>query len=141
MATIGLRRLWVDDDGMIQVELVASNGRQSTTQDFYTYPQDIESFGRSLSEFFPKLGKGEVTFEYGAEGERVYSFVSLKAFYISLHSIGILIRTNNNREGHESAASRFCIEAPLSTVNALGLQISKWAAAPNTALSFEFGHA
>ncbi len=126
---------------MIQVELFASNGRQSTTQDFYTYPQNIDEFGRKLSEFFPKLGKGEVIFEYGAEGERVYSFVYVKAFYISLHSIGMLIRTNNNQDGHESAASRFCIEAPLSRVNALGLQISKWAAAPDAAFSFEFGNA
>jgi len=129
MAQFKLRRLWEDSDGMVQIELSASNGLQSTNQDFFAYPDDIEAFGESLASYFPKLGEGEVTFKCGDEAEKIYSYVFVKAFYITASNTGLLIQTNNNKVGHQSALSRFCIESTLHEVNKLGTQISRWAKA------------
>lgn len=141
MAQLKLRRLWEDNDGMVQVELSASNDLQRTTQDFFTYPKDIETFGRSLADYFPKLGKGDVIFKYGEETEKVYSFISVKAFYITVSNTGLLIQTNNNKVGHESAVSRFCIQSNLSEVNKLGVQIMQWARAMHEPLTCELQNA
>ena len=126
MSYIILRNEWEDDDEMLQVQLSASNGALTTTQDFYVYPSDLGEFGKELEAFFPANGKGEVVFEYGSETENFYSFVKLRFFYINLGKIGIHIRTNNKEQGYELAVCEFSIESTLQAVNDLGKKISHW---------------
>jgi len=126
MNFIKLRREWVDDDEMLQVELSASNGALTTTQDFYVYPDELGEFGKKLQEFFPTGGQGEVVLEYGSESENYYSYVKLRTFNINTSSIGIFVRTNNRQEGHELAVCEFSIETTLQSVNELGKRIFSW---------------
>lgn len=126
MNFIKLKREWVDDDEMLQVELCASNGALTTAQDFYIYPEELGEFGEKLQGFFPAGGKGEVVLEYGSETENYYSYVKLCAFYINPSSIGIFVRTNNKQEGYEFAVCEFSIETTLQSVNELGKKILNW---------------
>ena len=64
MSYIELEVIWTDDDGVIQVELTASNGAQVGKQDFYAYPKQLLEFGERLSSF-PSSLKDVVFFEYG----------------------------------------------------------------------------
>ena len=127
MSFIKLRKMWEDDDGMVQVELSASNGLFTTTQDFYAYPETLQEFGSQLSTYFPSGGKGEVPFEYGSENENYYSYVKVNAFYINVSAIGVHIRTNNKKDGYDFATCEFCIESTLQQVNELGKKIHAWA--------------
>jgi hypothetical protein len=126
MSFIKLRKIWEDDDGMVQVELSASNELLTTTQDFYAYPEQLQQFGLQLFDYFPKGGKGNVVFEYGSETETFYSYVNVKAFYINIGATGLQIRTNNKKDGHNGAICDFCIESTLHEVNDLGKRIESW---------------
>ena len=77
MSFIKFKKIWEDDDSMLQLELTASNGKLMTTQDFYIYPDSFLSFAKESETFFPKLGKGEVVLEYGSEIDNFYSYVCL----------------------------------------------------------------
>ena len=41
MPFIEIERIWTDDDGMMQLDVRASNDNQVGKQDFYIYPKDF----------------------------------------------------------------------------------------------------
>lgn len=133
--------MWEDDDGMLQVELSASNGTMTTTQDFYVYPESLVKFGGELEGYFPRSGGGEITFEYGAEDEKVHSHVKLTSFYMSPGTIGVYVRTHNNRQGREVAVCEFRITTTLQAVNDLGKKIISWVNSSEKTMRFELGRA
>ena len=138
MKYLRFKKLWEDDDGLLQIKVSASNSILSTTQDFYIYPEELQSFSRNLKDYFPKLGKGEVILKYGSEVENYYSYVKLRFFYINLKTIGIQVRTNNLKSGLELAVSEFYIETTLDSVNALGNKMLQWIDSKEDMVDHEF---
>ena len=132
MALIKFKKIWEDDDSMLQLELTASNGKLMTTQDFYIYPDDFISFAKKLEIFFPINGEGEVVLEYGSEIENFYAYVLFKATYRNLSELNIEIRTNNNHENKDysenakMAISHFCCGIANQELNNLGKSIINW---------------
>src|ERR1043166_8044697 len=84
MPFLRLKRVWTDSDEMVQLDLTAANGLQVGSQDFYTYPEELLSFGTAL-QGFPKNLKDEVKLEYG-EDPKFYCHLLLRAFV--LDSVG-----------------------------------------------------
>ncbi len=132
MSLIKFKKIWEDDDSMLQLELTASNGKLMTTQDFYIYPDDFLSFAKESENFFPKLGKGEVVLEYGSEIDNFYSYVLLKVTYKNLGELNIEIRTNNNYESKkhngitETAVSHFFCSISNQELNGFGKSLINW---------------
>ena len=132
MRFIKFKKIWEDDDEMLQLELTASNGKLMTTQDFYVYPDVFLSFAKKSETFFPKLGKGEVVLEYGSEIDNFYSYVLLKVTYRNLGELNIEIRTNNNYESKkhngvsEMAVAHFCCGISNQELNDFGKSLINW---------------
>jgi hypothetical protein len=132
MSFIKFKKTWEDDDSMLQLELAASNGRLTTIQDFYIYPDDLISFAQKLENFFPKQGKGEVVLEYGSEIENFYAYVLFKVTYRNLAELNIEIRTNNNYESKDPsenakmAIAHFSCGIANQELNNLGKKLSNW---------------
>jgi len=132
MSFIKFKKIWEDDDSMLQLELTATNGKLITTQDFYIYPDDFLSFAKESETFFPKLGKGEVVLEYGSEIENFYAYVLLKVTYRNLGELNIEIRTNNNYEFKkhngitETAVSHFYCGISNQELNDFGKNLINW---------------
>jgi hypothetical protein len=138
MAHVQLTRLWTDDDGMVQVALAATNGAQLVTQDFYSYPNDFESFGKALEEF-PKSANAEARFEYGNDNPKMHAQVLIRAFVLNGrgHS-AIEIKTNNNRESPERSIAHFFIPCEPATINRFGKELRAWSATMATPLLVEW---
>ena len=132
MSFIKFKKIWEDDDSMLQLELSASNGKLMTTQDFYIYPDDFVSFATESESFFPKLGKGEVVLEYGSEVEKFYAYVLLKITYKNLGELNIEIRTNNNHTSKDYsekslvAVSHFYCDISNQELNDFGTKVVNW---------------
>ena len=132
MSFIKFKKIWEDDDSMLQLELSASNGKLMTTQDFYIYPDDFVSFATESESFFPKLGKGEVVLEYGSEVEKFYAYVLLKITYKNLGGLNIEIRTNNNHTSKDYsekslvAVSHFYCDISNQELNDFGTKVVNW---------------
>ena len=132
MSLITFKKVWEDEDSMLQLELTASNGKLMTTQDFYIYPDDLLSFAKELEVFFPKSGKEEVVLEYGSEIEKFYAYVLFKVTYRNLGELNIEIRTNNNYEYKkhngitETAVSHFYCGISNQELNNFGKSLINW---------------
>ena len=142
MSFIKFKKIWEDDDSMLQLELAVSNGRLMTTQDFYIYPDSFLLFAKESEAFFPKLGKGEVVLEYGSEVERIYAYILFKVTYRNLGELNIEVRTNNNHksknisEGLEVAISHFYCEISNQELNNFGKRLINWS--KNTEQEFTY---
>ena len=137
MKNIAFNNLWEDDDGMLKVEMTASNGIITGQQDFYAYPNEIEELGAKLSEF-PSSKTDEVIFEYGNE-ENYYSYVFLKAQVLksSLRSV-LEIKFDNRLEPPKAAQVNFYIPLEPTELNRLGKSLVSWSKNPSEALLAKF---
>ena len=137
MNNIRLERIWTDDDGMVKLIITISNGSQKTVQDFYAYPDQLEAFAADLASYFPKLGKGEVSFKYGDKPD-FYSLVFLRVFYIDLHTLGIEVTTDNREESPDAASSHFFMRSNCEYVNRMGESLAKWCSNMDTVFEYEW---
>ena len=126
MPVLKFRKLWEDDDSMLQLELCAFNDHMMTTQDFYIYPDEFEGFAADLQSFFPKLGKGEVALEYGCDDKNMYSFVKFVVSYKNISELKIEVETSNNQDDCDLARSHFFLSISNSELNGLGLRLKSW---------------
>ncbi|WP_444921913.1 hypothetical protein ACJJID_06095 [Microbulbifer sp. CnH-101-G] len=140
MAFIKLKKVWEDDDSMLQLELAASNDLLATTQDFYIYPDDFSAFAKQLENFFPKLGKGEVVLKYGSEVSNYYAYVLCKVTYKKLGELNIEIRTNNNSENKDesTAIAHFFSSISNQELNNLGKKLVTWTQNMEQPFSYEW---
>ena len=140
MSYIKFRKIWEDDDSMLQLELLASNDSLMTTQDFYIYPNDFVSFAKELENFFPKMGEGEVVLEYGSEIENFYSYVLCKFTYKNLGELNIEFRTNNNHESKDEKVSiaHFFSSIQNQELNILGKKLVDWSNEMEGDFSYEW---
>ncbi len=125
MPYIELKRIWTDDDKMLQLEVTASNDGQVTNQDFYAYPDDLTDFGNKLQSF-PKSLSDVVSLEYGKDPQ-FYCYFLLRA--IVLDSVGhsaLEIMTDNRLEPPVKASSHFYMPSEVATINSFGKILKNW---------------
>ena len=138
---LSLRRLWKDDDGMLQLELSAQNGRRALSQDFYAYPEDLRQFGAKL-EAFPTSVEDAPTFEYGANDPKVYCWLRLRAYVFdgSGHS-ALELMVQNNKQPPEQASALFSTKLEAAALNKLGQELVAWSRLNEGDLEFEASEA
>ena len=137
MSYIELEVIWSDDDGMIQVELTASNGAQVGKQDFYAYPEQLLEFGEKLSSF-PSSMKDVVVLEYG-EDPKYYCHMLLRATVIAnTGASAIEIKFENRLQPPMEAQVRFFIASEPASLNKLGKSLINWARLPSGKFRAEF---
>lgn len=125
ISTIAMTRLWTDDDGMLQLELCASNTRVTCFQDFYVYPESMEKFAYNLQQF-PLNRDDSVTFEYGAAPD-FYAHLKLRAFIVnSTGDAALEIVFDNRRELPFRASGHFFLSCEVAGINRLGKELHSW---------------
>lgn len=117
--------MWVDDDAMIQLDVLASNDSQVAKQDFYIYPKDIIEFSEKLQKF-PKDRNDEVKIEYGVD-PKFYCYFMLKA--VVLDDVGhsaLEIKYESRSTPPSRAEGHFFMVSEVATINDLGKKLSEW---------------
>lgn len=128
--------LWIDDDGMLQVELSASSRGNACELDFYAYPEQLTEFGEALSAFSGAAGQSAV-FEIGSPKERSYCWIRVEAYPIDGvgHSaLEICARKNGAR--HVSMSSMFSAELEVASINELGLAVKRFGSGEASEVDF-----
>jgi hypothetical protein len=133
-------RRWLDDDGMLQVDVSARYGGYATYQDVYVYPDDLDEFGKRLAAYGASVAE-EVVLEIGSTDERAYCWLRLRAFqYDAVGHSAIEVSTQRNGAPHVRARCQFTVPLEIASINALGIQIQAWAHGNDQPLSFEGYH-
>ena len=136
MSFIEIQKIWTDDDGMLKVDLTASNGKQLGNVEFFIYPDELSNFGIELQSY-PTSLEHVACIEYG-ERPDFYSHVKLSVS--ALESSGrsaIEVRFDNRGEPPGEAQVRFFIESEPARLNRFGQQIVNWARNPEKKLRAE----
>ena len=140
MPFIEIEKIWTDDDGMVQLELCASNDMQVGKQDFYFYPEGVSEFGARLQEF-PKTQKDEISLEYGAD-PKFYCYFSLKA--LVLDSVGhsaLEVKFDNRLDPPSQAQAHFFMKCEPATVNEFGKRLCAWVSEMNGVFRYDWKNA
>ncbi len=121
-----LRRLWVDTDEMLQVEVFFEGVGYSATQDIYVYPDTLQEFGEKLQKF-PTSISDEVVLEVGSIEDGHYSWLKLRAYvYDGSGHTAFEISVNNNGVSPAKALSQFSVLIEAASLNSLGKEIKNW---------------
>ena len=137
MSYIELKRAWTDDDGMIELEVIASNGQQVGTMRLCVYPDQLVEFGDKLT-IFPSSVNDIAALEYGTPPD-VYSYVLLKAQVLDGKGHSALeVQFDNRLEPPEEAKSKFFISAEPASLNRFGSALSAWASGDEKVVRAEF---
>ena len=102
MPYIRVTHIWTDDNGMIQIEIQASNGTLVAAQDFYVYPETIIRFCKALAEF-PFIQNNKACLEYGAD-PKYYCHFCLSAVLL-------------NSQGHSAFKLQYLLANPLDIIS------------------------
>jgi len=135
-----LSRRWLDDDGMLQVDVSVNYGGYATYQDVYVYPEDLIEFGERLANYGASP-KEEVVLEVGSTNESAYCWLRLRAFqFDEVGHSAIEVSTHRNGAPHVRARCQFSVPLEIASINELGTQIQAWARANDLPLVFEGYH-
>lgn len=140
---LALRRLWKDDDGMLQLHLHAANGARSIAQDFYSYLEELAEFGTKL-QAFPISAKDMVVFEYGSTDPtlKFYCWVRIKAHvYDGTGHAALEFAVHNNQEPPDHASAQFSVKLEAATLNRLGQELAAWSRSNDGDFEFEASEA
>jgi hypothetical protein len=138
MSRVELKKVWTDNDGMLQLEVGASNGRTSARMELYAYPADVLSFASAL-EGFPANAESEVVWESGGADPKWFGHMRLRAHVLdgSGHSaLEILMEVRGIPPN--SAMSKFSLRSNPADLNELGRRIMAWLAEPSEQLTVEW---
>ena len=137
MPSISLKRLWTDDDTMIQVKLSARSADFGAALDFYVYPKQLNEFGERLQTFQTR-SDDVVEFEYGAP-ENFYSFLRLRVMVLDGSGrSAIEIAFDTRRKPPEKAEGRFYLVCYPATINQLGQGLVHWSQNPEVEFRYEW---
>ena len=138
MSRVDLKNMWTDNDGMLQLEVGASNRRTSARMELYAYPADILSFASGL-EGFPANAKSEVVWESGGADPKWFGHMRLRAHVLdgSGHS-ALEIFMEVRGIPPNSAMSKFSLRCNPVDLNELGRRIKAWLAQPSEHLTVEW---
>lgn len=122
-----LRQLSFDvDDSSAHMELRASNGQLSTTQDFYCYPDDVRSFGEQLVDF-PRDLSHEARWEIGSSDSEWAYHIWLRAYvHDSVGHTALEIHVDNHAVAPYRHLSDFSIVCEAAALNRLGRMLVAW---------------
>jgi hypothetical protein len=138
MPRIDLKNLSTDDDGVLQLEFGASNGRTSARMELYAYPADVLTFACDL-ESFPTGPTSEVTWVSGNPDEKWFGHMSFRAHVLngSGHSaLDVLMDVHGASPNRSS--STFSLRCNPADINELGRRIKAWLAEPTEQLIVEW---
>lgn len=118
--------LWRDTDGMLKLQIVASNGPQSAAHETYIYPEALREFGARLQEF-PIEGAREVVLESGSDDPKCHEQIRLRAFLL-LPTGRSAIEVQFETRGIPPACAqhRFYLTGEPAAFNRLGAELSAW---------------
>ncbi len=138
MSRVQLKNVWTDDDGMLQLDVGASNGRTSARMELYAYPADVLSFASGL-EAFPASAESEVIWESGGADPKWFGHMRFRAHVLngSGHSaLEILMEIRGAPP--ISAVSKFSLRCNPADLNELGRRMTAWLAKPSDQLVVEW---
>jgi hypothetical protein len=125
MPYIHLERVWTDADEMLQLDLAASNDAQVGKQDFYAYPEQIETFARELTSF-PKNIEHVVIFEYGKDPQ-FYCHVRISAVVLDRRGHSAFEVSFNNRLNPPlKSQCLFYMACDPAVINTFGQALLTW---------------
>lgn len=134
---LALQRLWVDSDELLQIEVSLEGGGYAATQDVYTYPADLENFGRQLQDF-PVSVSDEAVLEIGSTDEASYCWIKLRAYMHDDQGHSALeCCVKRNGASHIRAQAQFSVQVEVASLNVLGAQIVQWSKLNDYPLVFE----
>jgi len=132
---LSLHRLWVDTNGMLQMEVFLEGGGYSATQDVYVYPDELRAFAERLKNF-PSSIADEAVLEIGSTQANAYCWLKLRAYvYDALGHSALELSVQRNTQ--HFARSQFSVVVEAASLNALGEEIANWASANEEPLVFE----
>jgi hypothetical protein len=138
MATLTLKPIWRDDDGMLQLELSVENSTHRLTQDFYAYPEEISRWAEELCDF-PSTAASESMFEFGIPGPNSHCHGYLPAFVIDgVGHAAIEVSARNFEDPPNAKAARFSVLGEPSAMNRLGWSLRAWTRDPSRLFQFEW---
>jgi hypothetical protein len=139
MSYIRVKHIWTDDDGMVQIEIQASNGTQVAEQDFYAYPEAIIHFCKELAEF-PFIKDSRACLEYGA-APNYYCHFCLSAVMLNNQGHSAFeLRFNNRLAPPLKAEGVFYMACEAVTINTFSQRLLHWLQNQETVLLFEWGN-
>lgn len=138
MSRVALKVIWRDDDGMLQLDVGASNERTSARMELYAYPADLLAFASGL-ENFPASSKDEVVWESGGPDPKWFGHMRLRAHVLngSGHSALEVLMDVRGAEPNR-ATSAFSLRCNPADINELGRRIKVWLAEPTSELVMEW---
>ena len=119
--------LTIDEgDDTIQFQIEASNGINSTTQDFYGYADNFKEFATGLLSF-PRTLTDNVKYELGESGEHWAYHILLDVFCHENngHSAIHVIVDNNGKRPYANKSEFYITTVPAS-LNKLGQLLRDW---------------
>lgn len=115
-----------DSDELLKIEIHLNNGLNATTLNYYNYIEDIQNFGKKLSQF-PSSVSDEIIYEIGEKGNKWAFYLLLKVFYKSENnSFAIKIITCNNGVDYSFSQSEFEINFEPASINRFGERLKNW---------------
>ena len=137
MPYIRVKHIWTDDNGMVQIEIQASNGAQVAEQDFFAYPETIIEFCKALAEF-PFIQSNKACLEYGAD-PKYYCHFYLSAVMLNNQGHSAFeLRFNNRLAPPLKAEGAFYMACEAATINSFSKRLLHWLENQETVLLFEW---
>lgn len=133
-----LSKIWMDYDGMLELDLSASSSGYSCRINFYTYPYQLTAFGDAMADFSGRFGQ-DCVFEVGSPDEGSYCWVRLRAYAIdNLGHSALEVITQRNGAPQIRASCSFSGELEVASINALGRKLAAWANDKDLGTPFSF---
>ncbi len=128
-AYIKIKRIPYEEPYHLQLQLEASNGRQTARFEFYASPEIFLEFADAL-EVFPRHATDVYLYELGSERpeDRWAYYFRFRAFTTDTRGhCAIQLRFNNCRDLPHREIAEFCIEAEVAQINRLGALFRSYA--------------
>jgi len=114
------------DEPELHIELQASNGDTSATQDFYCYVEDLEQFANELIDF-PSSITSEVRFEIGRRSSDWAYFVLVRTYvHDGWGHSALEIDLDCHAKAPYGHSMHFYILCEPASVNRLGKELIVW---------------
>ena len=138
MSEAALRLSLVDpepDEGVYQMEMLASNGRFSATQELYLTPEDFGDFSEALTHF-PRNRHEQITFEVGKPIQFDHVRLTVRIVDNTGHPVIEVVVSNAGKDQHRAEAV-FNIPCEVAAINRLGAELKRWISAPDRPMMWQ----
>ena len=122
---VSLERIWTDDDQMLQIAVVISNGEQVGAMEVYLYPEQLKVFGEQLQQF-PSSMDHDVELKSGGDGGRWYGDFRLRAFVTQPGEVALEVRMVRHGGPPFCSTSHMYIRTEAANLNRFGGALAAW---------------